>query len=445
MNPNSNETMSGPTPPAGSTSRRQFLKTSTAAALGSVFAANLSLPQKSFAANSDTLRVGLIGCGGRGTGAAGQALQADKNVVLTAMADVFGDQLRKSLATLKGEAGDRVNVEPDHCFVGLDAYQKVIDSGVEVVVLATPPGFRPQHLQAAVAAGKHVFCEKPMATDAPGVRTVLAAVEDAKKKKLGLVAGFCWRYDYPRRALFQRIQDGALGELRAIYGTYYTGPVKPMPPARERAPEMTDLEWQLRNWYNFVWLCGDSLVEQAVHSVDKLAWAMKDVPPLKAVAVGGRQVPGHGGNIYDHFEVNYEYAGGARGFIGCRQQSNCYSENKDYLMGSKGMANIGGRRQAVEMIGEKNWDYEGPKPDMYQVEHDELFASIRSGNPINDGVRMCTSTLMAIMGRMAAYTGQEITWEAAMNSQERLVPEKLDWHMKLEVPPMAVPGITHFV
>ena len=435
--------MSDQTPP--STSRRQFLKASTTAALGSVFAANLSFPEKTFAANSDTLKVGLIGCGGRGTGAANQALNADKNVVLTAMADVFENQLQGSLRTLKGEVGGKVEVDPDHCFIGLDAYQKVIDSGVDVVILATPPGFRPQHLQAAVAAGKHIFCEKPVATDSPGIRSALASVEEAKKKELAVVAGFCWRYDYPRRGLFQRIHEGAIGDLRAIYATYYTGPVKPMPPASARKPGMTEIEWQLRNWYNFGWLCGDSLVEQAVHSVDKIAWAMKDVPPLKAVAVGGRQVPAHGGNIYDHFEVNYEYADGVRGFLGCRQQSNCYSENKDYLMGAKGLANIGGRRQAVEIIGDKNWSYDGPKPDMYQVEHDELFASIRAGKPINDGVRMCTSTLMAIMGRMAAYTGQEITWEMAMNSKEQLVPEKLDWQMALNVPPLAMPGITKFV
>jgi len=435
--------MSDQTPP--STSRRQFLKASTTAALGSVFAANLSFPEKTFAANSDTLKVGLIGCGGRGTGAANQALNADKNVVLTAMADVFENQLQGSLRTLKGEVGGKVEVDPDHCFIGLDAYQKVIDSGVDVVILATPPGFRPQHLQAAVAGGKHIFCEKPVATDSPGIRSALTSVEEAKKKKLALVAGFCWRYDYPRRGLFQRIHDGAIGDLRAIYATYYTGPVKPMPPASARKPGMTEIEWQLRNWYNFGWLCGDSLVEQAVHSVDKIAWAMNDVPPLMAVAVGGRQVPAHGGNIYDHFEVNYEYADGVRGFLGCRQQSNCYSENKDYLMGAKGLANIGGRRQAVEIIGDKNWSYDGPKPDMYQVEHDELFASIRAGKPINDGVRMCTSTLMAIMGRMAAYTGQEITWEMALHSTEQLVPDKMDWHMKLDVPPMAMPGITQFV
>jgi myo-inositol 2-dehydrogenase/D-chiro-inositol 1-dehydrogenase len=428
-------------------SRRQFLKTSTTAAVGGVFAANLNFSQKAFAANSETLRVGLIGCGGRGSGAANQALNADKNVVLTAVADVFEDKLRGSLADLQRRLPEKVKVEPDHCFVGLDAYQKVLQSGVDVVILATPPGFRPTHFKAAVAAGKHIFCEKPMATDGPGLRSVMESVAESKKKNIAVVAGFCWRYDYARREFFKRVHDGALGDIRAIYATYFTGPVKPMPAANTRAAHFTDLEWQLRNWYNFVWLCGDSLVEQAVHSVDKIAWAMKDVPPLKAVAVGGRQIPNHEGNIYDHFEVNYEYANGVRAFMGCRQQFGCYSETADYLFGTKGTGNIGKRRRGTPEIiaGENAWQYEGPEPDMYQVEHNELFASIRDGKPINNGDRMCSSTLLAIMGRMAAYTGQEITWEQALNSQERLVPERLDWNMKLDIAPMAMPGRTKFV
>src|SRR5208282_3199295 len=238
-----------------STTRRQFLKTSALA--GGALMAPAFLPQPASAAESDaTLKVGLIGCGGRGTGAAGQALHADKNVVLTAMADVFEDRLQSSLGDLRHEVPEKVKVEPDHCFVGLDAYQKVIDSGVDVVLLATPPGFRPQHLKAAVAAGKHVFCEKPTATDAPGVRSVLESVEEAKRKNLALVAGFCWRYSLPERALFERILAGDIGEVRVVYGTYYTGPVRPMPPASERAAGVGDLEWQLRQWYNFGWLCG---------------------------------------------------------------------------------------------------------------------------------------------------------------------------------------------
>ncbi|MBM3837070.1 MAG: Gfo/Idh/MocA family oxidoreductase [Verrucomicrobia bacterium] len=426
-----------------STSRRQFLKASSTVALGGVVGTRLALSGNAFAQNSETLRIGLIGCGGRGSGAASQALHADKNVVLTAMGDAFSNKLHGSLNALQKDFPDRVKVDPDHCFVGLDAYQKVLASGVDVVILATPPGFRPLHFKAAVDSNKHIFCEKPMATDSPGVRTVMAAAEEARKKKLAVVAGFCWRYDYARRALFQRIHDGAIGDLRALYHCYYTGPVKPMPPAASRPAGMSDVEWQLRNWYNFVWLSGDGYVEQAVHSVDKLAWAMRDMPPVKCTAVGGRQIPNNEGNIYDHIEVNYEYPNGVRGFVVHRQITNCDGGVYDHIMGSKGIANITGRRgRQVDITGADEWFYNGPTPDMYQVEHDELFASIRAGTPINDGVRMCTSTLLAIMGRTSAYTGQEITWDQALNSQEKLVPEPLEWNMSLPIAPMAMPGRT---
>jgi myo-inositol 2-dehydrogenase / D-chiro-inositol 1-dehydrogenase len=431
------------TPSNNLTSRRDFLKTS--AIVGSALAAPAIMPGELFAReNTDTLRVGLIGCGGRGSGAASQALRADKNVVLTAMGDAFEEQLQKSLQSLQKEHPDRVKVTPEKCFVGLDAYQKVIDSGVDVVLLATPPGFRPVHLKAAVDAGKHVFCEKPMATDAPGVRSVLASVKAAKEKNLALVAGFCWRYERARQEFYKKIHEGAIGDIRAVYATYYTGPVKPMPPASSRPAEMGDLEWQMRNWYNFTWLSGDGYVEQACHSVDKVAWALKDQPPLKAVAVGGRQTPNNQGDIFDHMFVVYEFADDVRGFVGQRQIANCYSENSDYLVGSAGFGKIHGGPGPI-IKGKENWRYKGPKTDMYQHEHDELFASIRSGKPINDGVRMAQSTLMGIMGLMAAYTGQEVTWEQAMNSQQKLVPDQLDWKMKLDIAPMAVPGVTKFV
>ncbi|MGZ8939515.1 MAG: Gfo/Idh/MocA family protein, partial [Limisphaerales bacterium] len=382
-------------------SRRSFLKKSSAVAAATFAAPYVALSPSSFA-NSQTLKVGLIGCGGRGTGAAREALNADKNVVLTAVGDVFERQINNSLSAMEKEVGDKMKVEGK--FVGLDAYEKVINSGVDVVVLATPPGFRPQHLKAAIDAGKHVFCEKPVATDAAGVRIALAAAEEAKKKNLGLGAGFCWRYNLAERALFERVQAGDIGDLRVFYGTYYTGPVKPMPPANTRPAGMSDLEWQLRNWYNFVWLCGDGLVEQAVHAVDWMCWAFKDVPPLKAIAVGGRQIPAHGGNIYDHFEINYEYAEGARAFLGCRQIAGCANDNTATMYGTKGTARELGFAGMPNIRGEKNWRYSGPRPNMYQVEHDELFASIRAGKPLNDGVRLAHSSMAAIMGRMAAYT-----------------------------------------
>ena len=236
-------------------SRRQFIRTSGKAVIGGVLISQVSLSEKTFAANADTLRVGLIGCGGRGTGAAAQALAADQNVILTAMADVFENRLKGSLNTLKKEAGARVQVAPDHCFVGVDAYQKLIDSGVDVVLLAAPPGFRPVHLRAAVAAGKHIFCEKPMATDAPGVRSVVESVGKAKQKNLALVAGFCWRYEPGRRSSTSAFTT--VPWVKSGDSCPTSGPVKPMPPASQRPSGMGDLEWQLHNWYNFAWLSGD--------------------------------------------------------------------------------------------------------------------------------------------------------------------------------------------
>ncbi|HEX3987918.1 MAG TPA: Gfo/Idh/MocA family oxidoreductase, partial [Verrucomicrobiae bacterium] len=384
------------------------------------------------------------GCGGRGTGAASQTLHADDNVVLTAMADVFQDKLQTSLEQLRKEAPAKVKVEQDHCFVGLDAFQKLIESDVDVILLATPPGFRPQHLKAAIAAGKHVFCEKPVATDAPGIRSVFETVALAKEKKLALVSGFCWRYNLAEQALFQRILDGQIGDLRAIYNTYYTGTVRPMPPASQRPAGSTDLDWQLRNWYNFNWLSGDGYVEQAVHAVDWMCWAMRDEPPAKAVAVGGRQIPSEGGNIFDHFAVNYEYANGARGFLASRQQGGCSNDNTGTFIGTEGEARELGFNGMPFIRGRNAWKYAGPRPDMYTVEHQEMYKSIRAGNPINNGERMTRTTLTALMGRMAAYTGKEITWDMALNSQERLVPENITWDMSIPVPPIAKPGETQF-
>ncbi len=432
--------------PDTNSSRREFLKTSTAAVVGGALASTLIAPKLAVGASpSDRIKIGFIGCGGRGTGAANQALHADSNVELFAMGDVFESQIDKSLEVLKRQVTeDKINVPKERQFVGLDAYQKVLASGVDLVILTTPPGFRPVHFKAAIDANKHVFLEKPMATDVPGLRSVMETAAEAKKKKLAVVAGFCWRYDYPKRELFKRIHEGAIGDVRAIYGTYLTGPVKPMPNADTRPAGMTDLEWMVHNWYNFNWLGGDGLLEQAIHTVDWVAWAMKDVPPAKCTAVGGRQIPAAGGNIYDHVEVNFEWENGTRAFVAQRQITGCYSENHCYILGTKGTANIA--RGKVFITGENQWKYDGPKaPDMYQVEHDELFASIRANNPINNGDRMCNSTLMGLMGRQAGYTGQEITWEMISNSQQVLVPPIKDWNTQVDVLPMAMPGRTKFI
>ncbi len=422
------------------TGRRTFLKTAgAAAAVG--FPAVISAQTV-----TNAIKVGLVGCGGRGTGAASQALRADDYAELVAVADIDQAQVDKSLGTLRKiqRISNRVKVESANQFLGLDAWQKVVGSGADVILLATPPGFRPVHLAACVQAGKHVFCEKPVATDSPGVRAALKAAEDAQAKNLSLVAGFCWRYNSMIIDTFQQIKDGAIGKLVSYYATYYTSPVKPMPPASTRPAGMSDVQWQTRNWYNFVWLCGDSLVEQAVHSVDKVAWAMGDQPPVSCVGVGGRSIPAEGGNIYDHFEINYLYPNGVRAFIANRQIENCYNENADYITGSEGTVTIGrGPRPKIE--GKVNWTWSGQPYDMYQREHDVLFASLRKGAPVNDGKRLATSTLLAIMGRMAAYTGQQVTWDQALNSQESLVPEKLDWNGSLEVKPLARPGVTKLI
>ena len=426
------------TPETSQNSRRDLIK---ASALVTAFPAIIRAQTV-----TNAIKVGLVGCGGRGTGAASQALSADDKAELVAVADIAPSQIEKSLATLKSlsKLTDRVRVQPAQRYLGLDAYQKVIASDADVVLLATPPGFRPMHLAACIDAGKHVFCEKPVATDAPGLRWALETAEKAKQKKLSLVAGFCWRYNAMIQETFQKMFDGAIGRPVAYYATYYTSPVKPMPPASTRPAGMSDTEWQIRNWYNFGWLCGDSIVEQAVHSVDKIAWSMHDEPPVSCVATGGRAIPAEGGNIFDHFSVNYLYPNGFRAFLSNRQSEGCYNENADYILGTDGAITIG-RGTAPRITGKTDWTWTGQHYDMYQREHDLLFASIRRHDPINDGKRLATSTLLAMMGRMAAYTGQQITWEQALNSQERLVPEHIDWNASLPVAPMARPGITKFL
>ena len=422
--------------------RRDFLKTSGAIAAGVVTGFPAIISGQTV---TNAIKVGLVGAGGRGTGAAAQALHADDYAELWAVADIDQSRIDASLATLgKQPIAARIKVDKSRQYLGLDAYQKVIDSGADIIILTTPPGFRPVHLAACIDANKHVFCEKPIATDAPGVRSVLATTEKARAKNLSLVSGFCWRYNDSIVEAFDKMHSGAIGKPIAYYATYYTSPVKPMPPESARPAGMSDTEWQIRNWYNFVWLCGDSIVEQAIHSVDKVAWLMNDEAPVSCVAVGGRQIPAEGGNIYDHFAVNYLYPNGFRAFVVNRQDVGCYNENADYIMGSEGNCNLKGSLPP-RIEGKTSWVWSGPKYDMYQREHDRLFAAIRKNQPINNGKRMATSTLLGMMGRMAAYTGQQITWDQAMNSQEVLVPEHLDWNGSLPVKPRAEPGVTKFV
>jgi predicted dehydrogenase len=425
------------------TSRRGFLQTS-AVAVGGAIAATMS-PSTVHADKSDLLRIGLIGCGGRGTGAATQALSAEKNVQLVAMGDVFEDRLQKSLGELKGneKVADRVAVKPDHCFLGFDAYEKVLASGVDVVLLCTPPQFRPLHLKAAVEAGKHIFAEKPVAVDAPGVRSVLASCEAAKKKNLSLVSGLCLRYDLGFQETVRRLHDGAIGEVVALQANDYRGSNW----AKPRLPEWNDMQYQMRNWYNFTWLSGDFNVEQHVHYLDVCAWVMKNQYPVRAIGLGGRQVRTgpENGHIYDHFAIVYEYAGGAKLFSNCRQQKGCKNDSSANVLGTTGRAVLSERNKGLSIHTQNDWFYTGQTNDMYQTEHDQLFASIRSGKPINNGDYMARSTLLAIMGRMAAYTGEMITWEMALNSREDLSPSAYDWDLKLPDPPVAMPGKTRFI
>jgi predicted dehydrogenase len=414
--------------------RRQFLAASAAVA------ASPSL----YAAGGDVLKVGLIGCGGRGTKAAMEALTADQNAKLVAMADAFEDRLSDSLELIqkKKELAGKVDVKPDAKFVGFDAYKEVI-ARCDVVLLTTPPHFRPLHLKAAVEAGRHVFAEKPCAVDAPGVRSVIETCALAKKKGVSVVSGLCLRYDTGFRETVRRIHGGAIGEVVTLLANDYRGGRW----AKVRLPEWTDMTYQMRNWYNFTWLSGDFNVEQHVHFLDVCAWVMHDKYPVRAMGMGGRAVLAgqEYGNIYDHFSVVYEYENGARLVSNCRQQPKTKGDMSAHVLGSKGRALISEKDGGLWIKGEKDWAFEGPANQMYQAEHDELFASIRSGKPINNGEYMANSTLLAIMGRMAAYTGQQVTWEMALHSKEDLTPPKYDWNVKLPDPPIATPGVTKFV
>jgi predicted dehydrogenase len=430
--------LSEPTPQ--SASRRDFLKTSAVVA-GTTLASGLIVPAV-HAGGSDVLRVGLVGCGGRGTGAAMQALRADKNTRLVALGDAFGDRLEDCRKHLEGIAdiASRVTVDEAHRFTGFNAFKSVIEN-VDVVLLATPPGFRPIHLKAAIDAGRHVFCEKPMAVDGPGVRKVLEAAAEARKKNLSLVSGFCWRRHPIMQDALKRIHDGALGDILTIQCNYNTGPIW----VREREEGMGDMEHQVRNWYYYAWLSGDFNVEQHIHSLDKAAWAMKDVYPVRAVGLGGRQarVEPKYGHIFDHHAVVYEYENGTRLFSFCRQQSGCASDTSDHFWGTQGICHsIASFPPRVEITGKAAWKSNRKDDgDMYQIEHNELFASIRNGKPINDGEWMARSTLMGIMGRLATYTGQVVTWENALHSTD-LSPKVYDMKAALAEPKVAIPGVT---
>lgn len=418
---------------APSISRRNFVLSAAALPLVGSLASTYSARAENLDDSTRTLRIGLIGCGGRGTGAAVQALRADPNTTLVAMGDVFADRLQTSLAGINEEmaeeAAKRVQVPAEKQFVGFDSYQKVIDAGVDVVLITGYPAFRPVQLAAAIAAGKHVFAEKPLAVDAAGIRSCLESARLAKEKNLALLVGFCWRHNLGMKAAFEQIANGGIGDLVSVHTTYHTSTLTKRP----RKPEWTDMEFQLRNWWHFNWISGDHIVEQAIHSVDRMAWAMGDRIPARVNCLGGRaaRTGEESGDVFDHFAAIYEYDDGTRAFHTTRQIDSCPSDNSDYVYGTEGRCTINGWAPLYEIRDRKNevkWKGKGrpeEASEMYQNEHNELFKSIRAGKPINDAERSANSCLMAIMARMAAYTGQTVTWDQALNADDNLVPANL--------------------
>ena len=414
-------------------SRRSFLGVSALAASTPLTAGSAGSPGGT---RREPLRLGLIGCGGRGGGATRNALQTDVDVKLVVMGDAFLDRLETKLEALKGvEAiADRIDVPAERRFVGFDAYQKVLASDVDVVILATPPHFRPAQFEAAVVAGKHVFMEKPVAVDGQGVQQVLHAAQLAKEKNLKVGVGLQRRHHQGYRDTIQRVHDGEIGEILAARAFWNSGSLWHKP----RQDSWSDMEWQLRNWLYFTWLSGDHIVEQHIHNLDVINWA-KQAHPVKAHGMGGRQVrvqPAFG-HIFDHHAVQFEYEDGSVMFSQCRQMPGCAFRVSEHLIGTRGTADFLRRGQQMKVDG-KSWRYDGPKQVPFQQEHDDLFAAIRADTPYNEAEYGAQSTLTAIMGRMATYSGKDVTWDQALAS-ERLGPAAYEWG-GLAVPAVPTPG-----
>ncbi|CAN5157377.1 Gfo/Idh/MocA family oxidoreductase [soil metagenome] len=423
-------------------SRRTFLKTSVATVATSTLAA--AAPVAKVIGGDDTLKIGLVGCGGRGRGAAADAMQADPKTKIVAVCDVFPDVVQPAAAELSKRWKDRADIGT-RIYDGFDGYKKLIDEGgCDVVLLVTPPGFRPAQLDYAVKAGKHVFAEKPLAVDAAGVRSVIESAKLAKEKNLMCASGFCFRHDSRKMETVKRIKEGAIGDVVTMHVSYNTGLLW----HRGDKPTWTPMEKQVRNWYYYTWLSGDHLVEQHCHNIDKAAWVMGEYP-IAATALGGRQMrtDPKWGNIWDHFAIVYEFSGGRKVFSQCRQMSNCHGDVSDHVFGTKGQAYLNGTPETehtMTFADGKSWKYEGPYRDMYVQEHMDFYQALRAGKPFNDMEDAGKSTLMAIMGRQAAYTGKRITWKQMLDSKESLVPTELAWG-EHPVPPVAVPGVTKFV
>jgi len=418
------------------TNRRQFLAAAGATAAIAGFPSILSAQG---ATNNATLKIGLIGCGGRGTGAATQALSADPNVKLWAIGDAFASQIPVAINNLKSY-GDKVDVPESRQFSGLDAYQKVIESGVDMVILTTPPGFRPQHLRAAVEAGKHVFAEKPMAIDVAGIKSVIESAKIAKQKGTTIQHGYCWRFSPNTREGYGKVLSGELGRVVSVYGTYLASVPKPSTSIDNRDPNWGDVEWQIRNWMGHQWLSGGPLIEQGIHTVDKIAWAMGDVAPIAARGGGGRAQRDDDGSVWDHYDVAFEYPNGIICHIGQRQFKGAFSEVVDRVFCEKGTLEAPARVLTKDISGKITWAYKGDNTNMYQVCHNEWFAAVRAGKELNAGEYMANSTMLGLLAREAAHTGQRITWDQMWAANQDIAPDNLKLSDKLPVPPVPVPG-----
>ncbi len=414
--------------------RRDFIKTSLAASLATAIPGSLGL----YAGGTDAIRIGMIGCGGRATGAALDCLEAAPGVEVVAMFDLFKDRLEGSLKELEEKFSGKIKVPADRRYTGFDGYKALCAlPEVNLIVTATPPGFRPIHFRAAIEAGKHVFMEKPVAVDPVGVRSIIATSELARTKGLAVVAGTQRRHQSRYLEVMKRIHDGAIGELVGGECYWNQGDLWVV----RKTPEMSDMEWQCRNWLYFTWLSGDHIVEQHVHNIDVINWAF-GATPVKAMGMGGRQVrtgPEYG-NIFDHFAVEFEYPNGARVLSMCRQTPGCAERVEERLVGTRGAALGFG-----EIRGATSWKFEGEETNPYVQEQADLIACIRRGEPLNEGRRIAESTLCAIMGRMSAYTGRAISWDWAMTSSKLdLTPPRYELG-ELPVEPVAIPGVTPLV
>ena len=440
-------------------SRRNFLKTTTIGVAGTAMASSWSTAVH--AAGDETIKVALVGCGGRGTGAAVQALSTAGPVKLWAMADAFEDRIHSSLENLRhglparydrdASAGlsDRIDVPNERQFVGLDAYRKAIDSGVDVVILTGPPGFRPKHFQYAVEAGKHVFMEKPVATDAVGVRTVLQAAKDAVSKKLKVGVGLQRRHQKSYQDAIARIHDGALGELLALR-CYWNGAGSAKIPQPRNG--LTELQYQVMNWYYYTWLSGDHICEQHIHNLDVCNW-IKQAYPVEAQGQGGRQVRTgtEYGNIFDHHMVEFTYADGTKMFSQCRHIPGCWNHVAEYAQGTRGTVQLTNGAYVFSLSGQEDDRYRRRRNERnpYQAEHDVLFEAIRNDRRHNEAEAGALSTLTAVLGRMATYSGNIVTWDQAMASTLQLTTDAEHWDAPAPILPdehgqypVAIPGVS---